>query len=141
MTTTTALRRPATAETARVLPPVLASVREARAIVARELASHGLAVHRDDAELLTSELVTNALSHADGEIVLALSFVGDTVHCEVRDSSAATPVRRRSPDDDEHGRGLLLQTLARSWGTRLLRTGKAVWFELGPRLEQPGMAV
>ncbi|MEU6879099.1 ATP-binding protein [Streptomyces sp. NPDC046712] len=142
MTTITPLpRRSTPVETSHTLPPIPASVREARLIVARELAVNGFAAHSDDAELLASELVTNAVSYAGGEIVLVLSFRDDTVHCEVRDSSPVAPVQRRSPDDDEHGRGLfLVQTLARSWGTRVQGTGKAVWFELGPAswCEQPG---
>ncbi|MBX6168721.1 MAG: ATP-binding protein [Thermobispora bispora] len=84
------------------------------------------------AELLVSELVTNALRHGRGAPVLALLVRDGVLRCEVEDE-ARVPARVRdtTPDDDEDGRGLLIvESLSRCWGTRPTRRGKAVWFEL-----------
>ncbi|MGP3983587.1 ATP-binding protein [Streptomyces sp. KR80] len=115
-----------------ILPPAASSVRQARALTRSRLASLGLTDHEGTAQLLVSELVTNALRYAAGPVRLSLSFRGDTLHCEVEDTSPDPPVVRGAREEDESGRGLLLvQELARAWGSRDSRVGKVVWFELG----------
>ncbi|MER5882935.1 ATP-binding protein [Streptomyces sp. NPDC001941] len=84
------------------------------------------------AELLTSELVTNALVHTDSGAVVTATVVPARLRVEVRDFVAALP-RPYVPiaDDGTHGRGLVLvQALADSWGVRAQGMGKVVWFEL-----------
>ncbi|MEU9734429.1 ATP-binding protein [Streptomyces sp. NPDC048002] len=84
------------------------------------------------AELLTSELVTNALVHTDRDAVLTATVGPDGLRVEVRDFVADRP-RPCVPnaDDGTHGRGLVLvDSLADSWGVRPHGVGKAVWFEL-----------
>ncbi|UQA92094.1 ATP-binding protein [Streptomyces halobius] len=121
-----------TASVGTILPPVASSVRQARALTRSELASRGLTDHEGTAELLVSELVTNALRYAACAVRLSLSFRGDTLHCEVEDTSLGPSVVRGAREEDESGRGLLLvQELARAWGRRDSRVGKVVWFELG----------
>jgi anti-sigma regulatory factor (Ser/Thr protein kinase) len=85
------------------------------------------------AELLTSELVTNALVHTDDDAILTATVGPRGLRVEVRDFVARRP-RLRAPDADDgtHGRGLLLvQSLADAWGVRPHAEGKSVWFELG----------
>ncbi|MFF7852926.1 ATP-binding protein [Streptomyces sp. NPDC007904] len=84
------------------------------------------------AELLTSELVTNALVHTDREAVLTATVGPRGLRVEVRDFVAREP-RPRPPDagDGTHGRGLVLvESLADAWGVRAHGVGKAVWFAL-----------
>lgn len=86
---------------------------------------------RDDALLLTSELVANAVLHAHTGVELSVVTGMDTIHVEVADGSATVP-QQRSPDvEDIGGRGLaLVAALAGDWGVRLAPPGKVVWFDL-----------
>lgn len=97
--------------------------------------------HRDQAavaELLTSELVTNALVHTGRDARVTATFIPDRVsyetgrlRVEVRDFVARRPVLRKPGGDGTGGRGLLLvQALADAWGVRPQGSGKVVWFEL-----------
>ncbi|MFG2873012.1 ATP-binding protein [Streptomyces sp. NPDC048338] len=89
----------------------------------------------DVAELLTSELVTNALIHTEHGAVVTATVVPDGLRVEVRDyvsglaglPGPSVPIA----DDGTHGRGLVLvQALADSWGVEDHGVGKVVWFEL-----------
>lgn len=84
------------------------------------------------AELLTSELVTNALIHTAYGAVVTASLAGDVLRVEVRDFAPEPPDPYLPVSEDRtHGRGLLLvQALADAWGVRALGAGKVVWFEL-----------
>lgn len=97
------------------------------------------------AELLTSELLANALVHTDGEAVVTAVVSGRRLRVEVRDfaergggiGGVGAVARSASPADDEEagqrtsGRGLLLvRALADAWGVRAHDVGKSVWFEL-----------
>ncbi|TXS21443.1 ATP-binding protein [Streptomyces sp. ms191] len=89
----------------------------------------------DVAELLTSELVTNALIHTEQGAVVTATVVPDGLRVEVRDyvSGLAGLPGPHVPiaDDGTHGRGLVLvQALADSWGVEDHGVGKVVWFEL-----------
>ncbi|GAA3115852.1 ATP-binding protein [Streptomyces echinatus] len=111
----------------------LKAVPEARRAL-RELLRHwGKPGRSEIAELLTSELVTNALVHTDDDAVLTAVVEPGGLRVEVRDFVARRPeVHVPDTDDDTHGRGLLLvQSLADSWGVRTHGVGKSVWFELG----------
>ena len=111
----------------------LRAVPEARREL-RELLRHwGRPGRSEIAELLTSELVTNALVHTDDDAVLTAVVSPRGLRVEVRDFVARRP-HLRAPDtgDDTHGRGLVLvQSLADAWGVRPHGVGKSVWFELG----------
>lgn len=110
----------------------LRAVPEARRAL-RELLRHwGRPGRSDIAELLTSELVTNALVHTDQEAVLTATVGPGGLRVEVRDFVARRPrLRVPNADDGTNGRGLVLvQSLADSWGVRAHGVGKAVWFEL-----------
>ncbi|MEV5438744.1 ATP-binding protein [Streptomyces sp. NPDC052682] len=98
----------------------------------RELLRHwGRPGRSEIAELLTSELVTNALVHTDRDAVVTATVGPRALRVEVRDFVAGRPSPRVATDDGTHGRGLVLvQSLADSWGVQPHGVGKAVWFEL-----------
>ncbi|MGW5698594.1 ATP-binding protein [Streptomyces asiaticus] len=86
-----------------------------------------------DLELLSSELITNAIEHAGGACVVCVQRADARVRVEVIDGDPTEPDRAEAGPDDEGGRGLTLVTsLAADWGTRRSTAGKAVWFEIGP---------
>jgi sigma-B regulation protein RsbU (phosphoserine phosphatase) len=106
----------------------------ARRVVQGALVSAGLGVMLDDALLLVTELVTNAVVHAGTDIELHVEIGVDSARIEVVDHSAgALPVLRGEPESArEGGRGIfLLDALAQEWGTRHFPGGKSVWFSLG----------
>lgn len=92
----------------------------------------------DTAQLLVSELFTNAVLHTDSSRVgCVLRAGGSRLRVEVRDdgSDTAVPLPCWAGPEDEHGRGLLLvDTFAEEWGVDRIgpRSGCVVWFELGP---------
>ena len=87
---------------------------------------------RDDAELLVSELVTNAVLHGLPPITLRIDC--DTVELivEVSDEAAGPAlIPRPAVPDGESGRGLaLVDILSDAWGVEPLDQGKVVWFRL-----------
>ncbi|WP_089098987.1 SpoIIE family protein phosphatase [Streptomyces hyaluromycini] len=112
------------------LPREPRSVGRAREYARGQLVTWGLEPLVDTAELLVSELVTNALRYGEGEIRLRL-LLDRTLVCEVWDSGLVQPRRRRARDTDEGGRGLqLVGLLSAAWGSRRTPRGKTVWFEL-----------
>ncbi|MFF2848279.1 ATP-binding protein [Streptomyces sp. NPDC058001] len=110
----------------------LRAVPEARRAV-RELLSHwGRPDGAATAELLTSELVTNALVHTDQQAILTVTAGPSRLRVEVRDFTGRRP-KPRVPvaDDGTSGRGLfLVEALADAWGVLGQGVGKVVWFEL-----------
>jgi anti-sigma regulatory factor (Ser/Thr protein kinase) len=86
----------------------------------------------DTVELLTSEVVTNAIVHAQSGPQLAVTVDADVVRVAVRDLSPAVPVRRLGRLDDLSGRGVVIvEELASAWGVEVERNGsKRVWFEV-----------
>ncbi|MEV0091337.1 ATP-binding protein [Streptomyces sp. NPDC050738] len=109
--------------------PAITEVRRAL----RELLRHwGSPAVAEVAELLTSELVTNALVHTPDGAVLTATVGTNKLRVEVRDFMSTLP-RMHAPGSDEgtHGRGLVLvQALSDAWGVHAHGMGKVVWFEL-----------
>ncbi|MCD9144852.1 ATP-binding protein [Streptomyces albireticuli] len=101
---------------------------------------HGFAAVADTAELLTSELLTNAYRYSDGPASVRVRGEGERVRVSVWDTNPKLPAPARAaiPDGEaEQGRGLgLVMTCADSWGGFALRdqpqglVGKLMWFEL-----------
>ena len=86
----------------------------------------------DVVELLTSEVVTNAIVHARSGPQLAVELRDDVVRVAVHDLSPDVPVRRLGRIDDVRGRGvIIIEELAAAWGVEEERNGgKRVWFEV-----------
>ncbi len=111
------------------------SVTFARRWVLRQASAAGV---RGDAqavvELLTSELVANALHHGPtgGEISVETGVVDGLLVVTVSDQGDGSPVVRDPPADATGGRGMMLvEMLAAEWGTTPLPAGgKAVWFSV-----------
>jgi two-component sensor histidine kinase len=89
----------------------------------------------DTAEVLTSELVTNAVRHADGDRVGVDLQADGEVRVAVSDQTQALPVLQQADASDTQGRGIaMVHQLARRWGVELRAGGgKVVWFELSAR--------
>ena len=89
-----------------------------------------------DAELLTCELVTNAVQHAtDADwVTVAVIRRGAVVHVDVIDDGrSGLPHWREATGQDEDGRGFqLVNEIAERWGFLRERAGTCVWFEIVP---------
>jgi anti-sigma regulatory factor (Ser/Thr protein kinase) len=122
------------------LPTAPACARGHVRSVAREW---GLSALADDAELLTSELVTNAVQagerlkgRADLSIVpvVRLWLVCDRLSLVIHvwDSSDEMPIRQSATPNEPGGRGLvLLEALSQDWGAYRKADGKVVWVMIG----------
>jgi GAF domain-containing protein len=127
--------------TVTLLPPSGRSAAVARRIVEQALVGRDLSELLDEALLLVTELVTNAVVHAGTEIELHVE-TSDGLRIEVVDRSPGSlPVVKPAPSEArEGGRGVfLLDALATQWGTRHFGEGKSVWFELGRRAPRPAV--
>jgi PAS domain S-box-containing protein len=106
------------------------SAGQARRFTRTALAAWQLLSLSPHAELLVSELVTNALLHSGAPRELRL-FLDRVLTVEVTDDERYAPTLQRTAGDDEHGRGMyLVNELAHRWGSRPTQQGKVVWFEL-----------
>lgn len=117
--------------TALTLPSAPHSARLARSYIRSALCDHDMGDYVDDAEMVASELVTNAIEHADaltiGLELLELEGSG-AVAVVVTDPSRRPPVQLHPTADLEHGRGLnIVAALSARWGWRPYETGKAVF--------------
>ncbi|ARP72838.1 ATP-binding protein [Streptomyces pluripotens] len=121
------------------LPHTAAAVPVARALVRTALSEVEHPADSDTAELLTAELVANAVEHTAGRgpIELVVELLPSGCQVEVHDPDPAPPGHLtqaviEEPDPwQEGGRGLLLiRTLSSSCGHRPTPSGKAVWFTL-----------
>ncbi|WP_328631696.1 ATP-binding SpoIIE family protein phosphatase [Streptomyces sp. NBC_00356] len=111
--------------------PEPAEVPRARGLVRERLARWRLSGISDSAELIVSELVSNAVRHAHGGPVRLRLVRSRTLLCEVEDTEHALPNLLSAGPGDEFGRGLrVVARLSRAWGTSRTATGKTVWFEL-----------
>jgi len=98
----------------------------------------------ETAELLTAELVANAVRHTSGDepIELVVEVLESGCQVEVHDRDPAPPADLRTAHSDpyqlaENGRRLLLiRTLSSTAGYHATEHGKAVWFTLGPHERQ-----
>ncbi|MFB6939536.1 SpoIIE family protein phosphatase [Streptomyces sp. HUAS 31] len=126
-----------TARAAASFDPVGRSVASARSFVRDTLQGWGFADIVDDAVVLTSELVTNAVVHAGTSADVLCLRSEEGVRIEVADRYPereiplqGSPVNMGSPDR-EGGRGLqLCAALAGRWGVEYTPTHKQVWFQL-----------
>ena len=112
------------------LGPVPESVSVAREFVRRH--AQDRADQCDVAVLLVSELVTNAVVHAVGEVEVEVDVNDNALRVAVRDGAAnRLPAPRPRSLISDHGRGLwLLSLLSSGWGFDADQSGKVTWFEL-----------
>jgi anti-sigma regulatory factor (Ser/Thr protein kinase) len=91
----------------------------------------------EDAEIIASELATNAVKHARSPFRVALARSSDAIRISVRDASFAPPVRLTPDGLLVGGRGVqLVAALSRAWGICDEVDGKTVWAEI----ERPPVA-
>ncbi len=111
------------------VPADPAEVSGVRAAATRRLTDWGLEEQAFAAELMLSELVTNAVRYGTEPIQVRL-ILDRTLICEVSDGSSTAPHLRRAASTEEGGRGLfLVAQLAHAWGTRYTPHGKVIWAE------------
>ncbi|WP_441246734.1 SpoIIE family protein phosphatase [Kitasatospora sp. McL0602] len=115
----------------------LARISELRGELRDALRRWGVPDLVDTAELLASELVTNAIRHTDRDAMFTARLYrepatpGARLRIEVEDESDLWPTRRTPGEQASSGRGLMLvEALAEAWGVEPRGTGKRMWFEL-----------
>jgi len=107
----------------------VSSLREARRFVTTTLEEWCVDESRiDQAQLVATELVANAIVHASSAPVLSLATDGSALVLRVADRSRERPVARAPTADAAGGRGLLMvESLADRWGVEENGAGKVVW--------------
>jgi anti-sigma regulatory factor (Ser/Thr protein kinase) len=105
---------------------------EARGRVRAALQAWKVPVDHDIAILLTSDLVTNAITHGDGEsVTLAIRCSRTHLRIDVYDRSRYLPAGAAEPAGADTGRGLVLvAALSTEWGSFRTPAGKAMYFTL-----------
>lgn len=119
------------AETALACEP--ASVRRARHWVLDQLSANYGRPDRgaEDAQLVVSELVTNAVQAHCHEIVLAIEVHHGWVSLAATDDAAGHPIPRTPAPEADRGRGLMIvQALCRRWGVDTHNGRKTIWAEI-----------
>jgi anti-sigma regulatory factor (Ser/Thr protein kinase) len=106
-----------------------------RCLVRAALEYRGLGHYVPDAEIIASELVTNAIHHASstgltGKIGVTLMRIweGEAISVAVTDSSPLPPIKHEAATGSEHGRGLqIVAALSACWGWNHEQGGKSVY--------------
>jgi anti-sigma regulatory factor (Ser/Thr protein kinase) len=137
-----------TAAASTTLPSDASAPRRARLFLRAARCPQHHATVLDDAELLTSELVTNAVVHGAPPVTLAVECdTSSGMRVRVTDGSPRAPLPRAARPADVDGRGMaLVDLLSAAWGAEPTEHGKEVWFLLrrspgsGPRNDSPGGA-
>ena len=123
-------RTPADVRVLDAVRDVGAGVR-ARALVRDALRDWGLGVISDDAALVVTELVTNAVRHGGSAFRLQLSRTAGAFRIEVVDDGEGTPEPQPPDTEAEGGRGIMLvDAMSSSWGVENVPQGKLVWAEI-----------
>jgi anti-sigma regulatory factor (Ser/Thr protein kinase) len=116
------------------LPMSAQAPREARAFIREQLRRDLDAACLHIAELLVSELTTNAVLHGDAPIAVECALGEGNAYVAVTDASARMPELPASGGASDTGRGLtLVDALAQQWGAERRNGGKAVWFQIAAR--------
>ncbi len=130
---TIALIRPTVTRERRIsLTAGPAAAASARRTVRAAIYAWNVPIDPPTAELLTSELVTNAIRHERGDAVrLVITCARGKFRVDVHDTSRSLPMPVDRAADAETGRGLVLVgTLSTDWGWYRTAAGKAVYFML-----------
>ena len=113
-------------------PAHVRSAGQARSVVRQTLEGWCDDERLEDIALCVSELVTNAVVHADSEPQLLVHVRPGVIRIEISDDSEVLPVMRGAGPEDTSGRGVsILGMLSDRWGAlRRSGGGKTVWFEI-----------
>ncbi len=113
-------------------PAEPASPRAARLMLGNACAEAALSSDlTDTAQLLTSELVTNAVIHGRSPVTVTTFLNDELLRVEVSDDNSRHPTMQLTDDHALDGRGLhIVALLAARWGVTDQPLGKTVWFEL-----------
>lgn len=108
-----------------------ASPRRTRAFVGSTARGWGLGDVGSLAELLVSEVVTNAVEHGTSGGTVEIMALPAGLRVEVSDRSTGLPELQHPTDQEPTGRGLaIVDQLSRWWGVERNSAGKTVWFEV-----------
>lgn len=111
------------------LRPEPGSVPQARRFVASLDFTTGF--DSDTLELLTAEIVTNAVLHARTTLVLEATEIPEGIRISVTDGNRNPPLKKDHAPTSPTGRGLrIVESMANRWGFEEAGSGKTVWFEL-----------
>jgi anti-sigma regulatory factor (Ser/Thr protein kinase) len=114
-----------------ILPDEEHSARRARGFLTEAYCAAHHARVLDEAQLLVSELVTNAVRHGGPPVRVRVSCEGDgpALHVRVSDGNPLPPVRRDVAPEAEGGRGVaLVDIISDRWGVEHDAAGKTIWF-------------
>ncbi|MEU7801923.1 ATP-binding protein [Micromonospora arborensis] len=122
------------------LAPTVGAAREARELVTAGCERWGMPMLVDPACIVITEMVNNVVAHARTPMTVRLAPQDSALHLAVRDHSTRRPTfAGLSPPNRIGGRGLLLiDTVARRWGSSAVPDGKVVWCVLHPDDEAAG---
>jgi anti-sigma regulatory factor (Ser/Thr protein kinase) len=116
------------------LVPQVASARAGRRAVAAVLTGWGLPSYAvDDAVLIVSELVANAVIHVreEASLELEVAYGESWLRLSLADGSSVRPLIRQAARGDESGRGMaIVNALSDRWGVEDHQGGKRIWFEV-----------
>jgi anti-anti-sigma regulatory factor len=123
-----------------VLKPIPRSLLKARSLVKRACTGWNVCTVTDRAQIVTTELVANALRHAGTRMELTVALRQRCLHLSVRDGNRSAPrLREAGCESDDAvesenaagGRGLrIVEALAAGWGSTPTENGKVVWATL-----------
>ncbi|WP_329378350.1 ATP-binding protein [Streptomyces sp. NBC_01716] len=122
------------------LPRITEAAQVARLLVDHASRNWRLDVLAEDAKLVVSELVANAVHHGQGESIRVAITRQDerSIHVAVIDTCRAEPTPRETGPTEEAGRGLtIVDAVSERWGWDPLPWGKRVWAELSAPDEAP----
>jgi DNA-directed RNA polymerase specialized sigma24 family protein len=111
------------------LDPLASSTPAARRFAAWALVNWGVTEMLDVVQLLTSELVTNAVVHDRSPLELVLHRRPDALHVEIRGATTPRAASTLNAGADPGHCLLLLEAMADAWGAAE-DAGKVVWFEI-----------
>lgn len=124
-----------------LVPPVPEAVSQARRRVLAAVRGFRPGITEEalhDVEVLTGEVVANAVTHTGATCTVCVRWTGTRVRVEVTDADPRPLTPSVPGPDAETGRGLqLVEALATAWGYVTVPAGKVVWFEVGPRTGSP----
>lgn len=115
-----------------VVPSRLDSAPAARAFLMRLLNGWGIDDGViEDASLLTTELLSNAVRHGAGAVKLRIEVDHGVVEVRVHDDGGEVPAVHHADPTSTGGRGLwIVECVADEWGSDAEEPGKSVWFRL-----------